>query len=110
MMTSKTRWSVDDDVSEEVHKSLKKLFENLSDDELIPEGELIARFLDEVKDVAEQYKNEEIAKRWLSMSKTMSRNPLGEWGKSTSSSIKTRGVKDYAFLMMRQAWVSDAFP
>lgn len=98
----KTRWSVDDEVSEEVHKSLRNLFANLSDDELVPEAELVARFLDEVKELSEQYKNEEIAKRWLSMSKTISRNPLGEWGKSTSSSIKTRGVKDYAFLMMRK--------
>ncbi len=98
----KIRWSVDDDVSEEVHKSLKNLFENLSDDELVPEAELVSRFLDEVKELSEQYKNEEIAKRWLSMSKKISRNPLGEWGKSTSSSIKTRGVKDYAFLMMRK--------
>ncbi len=98
----KTRWSVDADVSQEVHKSLKNLFENLTEDQLIPEGELIAKFLDEVKDLAEIYKTEEIAKRWLSMSKTLSKNPLGEWGKSTSSSIKTRGVKDYAFLMMRK--------
>lgn len=98
----KTRWSVSSDVSDEVHKSLKNLFENLSDDELVPEAEMISRFLDEVKNLAEQYKNEEIAKRWLSMSKSISRNPLGEWGKSTSSSIKTRGVKDYAFLMMRK--------
>ncbi|HAQ02859.1 hypothetical protein A2467_00730 [Candidatus Nomurabacteria bacterium RIFOXYC2_FULL_36_8] len=98
----KTRWSVDSDVSAQVHKSLKNLFENLSDDQLIPETELVAKFLDDVKDLAEQYRNEEIAKRWLSISKTMSKNPLGEWGKSTSSSIKARGVKDYAFLMMRK--------
>ncbi|MCX6754866.1 MAG: hypothetical protein NTU81_03505 [Candidatus Nomurabacteria bacterium] len=98
----KTRWSVDNDVADNIHKSLKSLFENLSEDELIPEGELVARFLDEVKGLAEQYKNEEIAKRWLSISKKISKNPLGEWGKSTSSSIKTRGVKDYAFLMMRK--------
>lgn len=98
----KTRWSVNDEVSEEVHKSLKNLFANLSDDELVPEAELVARFLEEVKNLSEQYKNEEIAKRWLSMSKTINKNPLGEWGKSTSSSIKTRGIKDYAFLMMRK--------
>ncbi len=98
----KTRWSVDSDVAEQIHKSLKNLFENLSDDELISEADLIARFLDEVKDLSEQYKNEEIVKRWLSISKKISKNPLGEWGKSTSSSIKTRGVKDYAFLMMRK--------
>ena len=90
------------EIAEQIHKSLKNLFESLSDDELITEGELIARFLDDVKNLAEQYKNEEIARRWLSMSKKISKNPLGEWGKSTSSSIKTRGVKDYAFLMMRK--------
>lgn len=98
----KTRWSVDPDVAEQIHKSLKNLFENLSDDELISETDLISRFLDEVKGLAEQYKSEEIIKRWLSISKKISKNPLGEWGKSTSSSIKTRGVKDYAFLMMRK--------
>lgn len=98
----KTRWSVDDDVTNEVHKSLKNLYANLSDDELVPESEMINRFLDEVKAVSLQYKNEEIAKRWLSISKNISKNPLGEWGKADSSSIKTRGVKDYAFLMMRK--------
>lgn len=96
----KTRWSVDDEVSQEVHKSLKNLYTNLSDDELISESELVSRFLDEVKGLSEQYKNEEIARRWLSLSKTISKNPLGDWGKSTSSSIKTRGIKDYAYLMM----------
>lgn len=98
----KTRWSVDSDVSDQIHKSLKNLFENLTDDQLIPETELIAKFLEEVKDLSEQYKSEEIAKRWLSISKTLSKNPLGEWGKTSSSSIKARGVKDYAFLMMRK--------
>ncbi len=98
----KARWSVDDEIADQIHKSLKNLFENLTDDELISEGELISKFLEEVKELAEQYKNEEIAKRWLSISKKISKNPLGEWGKSTSSSIKTRGVKDFAFLMMRK--------
>jgi DNA-directed RNA polymerase delta subunit len=55
-----------------------------------------------MKDVAEHYKNEEIAKRWLSMSKTISKNPLGEWGKSNSQNIHTRGVKDYAYLVVRK--------
>ncbi len=98
----KTRWSIDGEIAEKIHKSLKNIFENLSDDELISEGEMISRFLEEVKELSEHYKDEEIARRWLSISKKISKNPLGEWGKSTSSSIKTRGVKDYAFLMMRK--------
>ena len=36
------------------------------------------------------------------MSKTISKNPLGEWGKASSPNILTRGVKDYAFLVMRR--------
>lgn len=98
----RARWSVDDDITEVVHSSLKKLYENLNDDELVNESEMVARFFDHLKELNEQYKNEEIAKRWLSMSKRISRNPLGEWGKAESSNVKTRGIKDYAFLMMRK--------
>ena len=65
----KSRWSVDAKIAEQIHKSLRNLFAGLSDEELISEGELISRFLEEVKDLAEEYKNEEIAKRWLSISK-----------------------------------------
>ena len=97
-----TRWSVDDAMAEKVHNSLRKLYANLNDEDLVPETEMIKKFFEHMKDVAEQYKNEEIAKRWLSMSKTVSKNPLGEWGKSSSPNIRTRGVKDYAFLVMRR--------
>lgn len=98
----KARWSIDDEVSDKVHESLRELYMGLSDDELISEGEIVNRFLDKLKDLNNEYRNEEIAKRWLSMSKRIARNPLGEWGKSDSSNVKTRGIKDYAFLMMRK--------
>jgi hypothetical protein len=98
----KTRWSVDDEMALKVHDSLKKLYASLNDEDLILEAEMIKRFLDQMKDVAEQYRNEEITRRWLSMSKTISKNPLGEWGKTSSPNVRTRGVKDYAFLVMRK--------
>lgn len=97
-----TRWIIDEAVSSEVHESLKKLYASLTDDELVPESDMIARFLTQLKDIAEHYRNEEIARRWLSISKAVSRNPLGEWGKTTSSNVKTRGIKDYAYLIMRK--------
>lgn len=98
----KTRWSVDDEMAEKVHDSLRKLYASLSDQDLILETEMIKKFFDHMKDLAEQYRNEEIARRWLSMSKTISKNPLGEWGKTSSPNVHTRGVKDYAFLVMRK--------
>ncbi|KKR78617.1 MAG: RNA polymerase sigma factor [Candidatus Nomurabacteria bacterium GW2011_GWA2_40_9] len=98
----KTRWSVDDEMAERVHDALKKLYASLSDEDLVTETEMIKRFFDHMKDVADKYKNDEMAKRWLSMSKKVSKNPLGEWGKSSSQNVSTRGVKDYAFLVMRR--------
>jgi hypothetical protein len=96
------RFSVDDEVTEMVHDSLKKLYASLADEDLISETEMIKKFFDHLKDVADKYKNEEIAKRWLRISKKISKNPLGEWGKTSSPNIHTRGVKDYAFLIMRK--------
>ncbi len=97
-----SRWSVDDEVTDKVHDSIKKLYSSLNDEDLIPEAEMIKRFLDQLKDVSDKYKNEEVARRWLSMSKKISKNPLGEWGKTSSPNVHTRGVKDYAFLVMRR--------
>lgn len=96
------RWSVDDALSVTVHDSLRKLYTSLNDEDLIPETEMIKKFLDQTKGLADEYKNEEMAKRWLSMSKTISKNPLGEWGRASSPNIRTRGVKDYAYLIMRK--------
>jgi hypothetical protein len=98
----KSRWSVDDEMAEKVHESLRKLYTSLNDEDLILETEIIKKFFDQMKDVAEQYRNDEIARRWLAMSKTVSKNPLGEWGKTSSPNVRTRGVKDYAFLVMRK--------
>jgi len=47
----KTRWSVNSDISELVHDSLKKIYESISDEELVAESKLISKFLDEVKDL-----------------------------------------------------------
>lgn len=97
-----SRWSVDDELSEKVHSSLSALYTKLSDDELISESEMVNRFLEELKKINVEATNEEIAHRWLCLSKGICKNPLGEWGKSTAAGVKARGVKDFAYLMMRK--------
>jgi hypothetical protein len=96
------RWSVDDGVADKVHDALRKLYASLKDEDLIPETEIIKKFFDQIKDMAVEYRDEEMAKRWLSMSKAVAKNGLGEWGKASSPNIRTRGIKDYAFLVMRR--------
>jgi len=63
---------------------------------------MINSFLVELKDISEKYKNEEMAKRWLSLSKKISRNPLGEWGAAQSANIKAKGMRDFAYLTIRR--------
>jgi len=60
------------------------------------------RFLQHLEDVSERYKNQEVVKRWLQISKTIGKNALGDWGVSGSSNIKTKGMRDYAFLVIRK--------
>lgn len=98
----KHRWLIDETLADKIHNSLKKLYESLKDNELVSEPEIIKAFLGYIEDVAEQYKSEEIAKRWLGLSKKIGKNPLGEWGKSESSNISTKGMRDYAYLVIRK--------
>lgn len=96
------RWHVDTRTAGQVHSALSKLYGKLDDAEVLSESEIINRFLEELKEVNEAYRNEEILKRWLSISKNISKNPLSEWGKSHAPAIRTKGIRDYAYLVIKQ--------
>ncbi len=98
----KHRWHIDGALAEKIHEALRKLYIGLGDDEIIPESEIVSSFLKHLEDVSDEYKQDEILTRWLSISKNIAKNPLGEWGKSKSSNIKTKGVRDYAYLILRK--------
>ncbi|MDZ7726325.1 MAG: sigma factor-like helix-turn-helix DNA-binding protein [Candidatus Campbellbacteria bacterium] len=98
----KHRWYIEDELHDKVHKAIQDLYSNLTDEELVTEPEIISRFLEHVKDVSEEYRNEEIARRWLGVAKHIDRNPLGEWGRSTSPNVRVKGMRDYAYLVIRK--------
>ncbi|MEK7602250.1 MAG: sigma factor-like helix-turn-helix DNA-binding protein [Patescibacteria group bacterium] len=97
------RWHVDQHTAEMVHGALTRLYTSLDDAEVLSEGDIINRFLEELKDVNAAYRNEEILKRWLSLSKTISSNPLSEWGKANAPAIRTKGIRDYAYLVIKKS-------
>ena len=41
-------------------------------------------------------------KRWLRISKNIGKNPLGEWGQAHSQNVKTKGVRDFAYLAVKK--------
>lgn len=95
-------WYVDPGLAEQVEGALKKLYEGLSDEDLIPEGEMIDRFLKELQGINDKHRNNEVLRRWLSISKKIGKNPLGEWGHASSPNVKTKGVRDYAYLAVKK--------
>lgn len=98
----KHRWHVDSELSKKIHSALRKLYSKLSDDELVLESDLIDDFLEEVRDINDKYKNEEVIKRWLAISNKIGKNPLGEWGRTSSPNVNAKGMRDYAFLVIRK--------
>ena len=98
----KHHWHVDRELAEKIKAALRKLYSSLSNDELVVEGDLVNSFLEEVKDLNEKYKNEEVIKRWFSISHKIDKNPLGEWGRASSSNVNAKGMRDYAFLVIRK--------
>jgi len=98
----KHRWYVDDVLAEKVHGALRKFYKSLSDNDLIPESEVVSKFLDHVKDMSAEARDDEVAKRWLSVSKQIGKNPLGEWGLTSSPNINIKGMRDCAFLVIRR--------
>lgn len=96
------RWHVDHTTAKKIHDALTRLYGSLKDDEVLPESELLDRFLDELKEINDAYKNEEVLKRWLSLSKHIKNNPLSEWGRATAPAISVKGVRDYAYLAIKR--------
>jgi DNA-directed RNA polymerase delta subunit len=98
----KHRWHVNESLAKQVEESLRKLYTGLKTEDLLPESEMVTKFLEHLEGVSEKYKNQEVMKRWLSLSKTIGRNAIGEWGVAHSPNVKTKGMRDYAFLVIRK--------
>jgi DNA-directed RNA polymerase delta subunit len=96
------RWHVDRATAKQIHDALGKLYTNLRDDEVLSEGAMLDRFIEELKGVNDAYKQEEILKRWLSLSKQLGKNPLSEWGRVSAPAIRTKGIRDYAYLAIKR--------
>ncbi len=86
-----------------VKKSLQKLYKDMDRDEIISEREVVQRFMDRIEhDLVEGNVNDDVARRWIRISKKIGKNPLDGWGRADSPSIKTRGVRDYMYLILRE--------
>lgn len=95
------RWYTEKKIADIVEKALGRLYTGLDREDLITEEEILKRFRDELIEIADN-QNEVVLKRWLQISKDISANPLGEWGHTSSPNVHVKGIRDYAYLVVKR--------
>ena len=95
------RWFTEKQIAETVEKALRNVYKSLSRDELISEEEMLNRFRNELIEIADRH-DEMVLKRWLQISKDIAANPLGEWGDANSPNVRVKGIRDYAYLVVKR--------
>jgi len=97
-------WFTNSNNHKQIKKSLQHLYKDLENDEIISEKDIVNRFIARIEyDRVEGEVNQDLARRWLEVSKRIDKNPLGQWGRADSQNINTRGVRDMAYLVLRDA-------
>lgn len=96
------RWHVDPALAKKVERALGQLHGRINEDELIPEDKIVAMFTEELADIQDRLENLAVIRRWLTLSKVLGRNPLGEWGIATSPNVRAKGIRDFAYLAVKR--------
>lgn len=96
------RWYTDEKLAAAVEQALVGVHDSLSDDTLLGDSEIVAQVLEKAGGVDGRWKREEFVRRWLSLSKVLGRNPLGEWGLAASPNVRAKGIRDFAYLAVKR--------
>ncbi len=96
------RWHVEKSTATAVEGALKRLHKGINEDDLIPESELISKLNESLKEEQVPPTDEETLRRWLSLSRVLGRNPLGEWGVASSTNVRAKGIRDFAYLAVKR--------
>jgi len=99
-----SHFTTDTKTAAHVREALDALYSSISEEDLVKEEEIFNRFVSHLSDVVGEYKeNKDVINRYLALSKVIGKNQLSEWGRTSSPHVRARGIKDYAYLIMRKA-------
>ncbi|PIS13679.1 MAG: hypothetical protein COT67_00465 [Candidatus Tagabacteria bacterium CG09_land_8_20_14_0_10_41_14] len=95
-------WTTDVNKANSIKKALSALHREVNDKTLLPEKIILSSFGRYLEDNIGENVSKEIVKALLKVSRVLSPNALGDWGHARSSYIRPRGMRDYAFLVMKK--------
>lgn len=95
-------WHINAALAESIARALRRLHESVEADELVPEGEFLVLFSKSLAEEGIRSRPDEHLLRWLRISKRLSANPLGEWGRRESPHVRIRNTRDFAYLTLKR--------
>ena len=96
------RWHTSPLMAKEIEQALTAVHEAISEDDLLSEEDIINLFVQNLSDSLKESQDRAVIYRWLSLSKYVARNPLGEWGVSSSPNVRAKGIRDFAYLTVKR--------
>lgn len=96
-------WYLHELAHEEVKKGLGSVYKDLDTNAIVTEQDIISMFLDKIEEKnVKGHLSDDNMRRWLKLTKKIGSNPLGGYGSADSTNISTKGVRDYAYLTLRE--------
>jgi hypothetical protein len=95
-------WTTDSDKAASIKEALQRLHDEIDDTALLSEEEVFVAFERHLRKTLAEETEKEILASLLKVSRVLETNALGEWGLVFSPHIRPRGMRDYAFLVMRK--------
>ncbi len=97
-----SHWYTDELYAHEVREALRKLTRDLTEEITLPEEEIVEIYVKKLPAVQKKITDPAVPVRWLSLSKKIGKNPLGEWGLASSPAVRVKGIRDFAYLTLKR--------
>ncbi|MBI2038953.1 MAG: hypothetical protein HYT22_01570 [Candidatus Niyogibacteria bacterium] len=94
-------WTTNSDVSKKAREALRGFAGTLGE-KLMSENEMLDRFGDHARTALSRTFPRDALFSWLDVSKLIRKNPFGEWGHASSPLVHPRGMRDYAYLVLKK--------
>ena len=97
-----TRWHTDEQIADQVERALSTVYESIDVNRLTPEEEFLQIFAKHLKQEGIKNRPNDVLIRYLSISKRLGKNPLGEWGRMESPHVRIKNTRDFAYLTLKR--------
>lgn len=95
-------WYLDDAHARTAREGIRALYSKLGNNMVVPQDELLQEYRRALGTLPKGNAEDDILLRWVSISKKLDKNPLGEWGLSTSPNVRVRSMRDLAYLTLKR--------